>query len=358
MREEACVTKEGSFKRAVRRHASDTGQRYTQAKTDLEGVDRRVFHGTTADRVAAHLKEHYGIEIAAVSSIGTHNEVVFRIDQRDGRAWVARVFPPTRKRARVEGDARILALLARHEFPAERLATDDAVSAFDGQAVLVTELLRGDALDASGAAGFAAWGRLLGRLHALPLDHCADREGGAFGHDPAREGHSAQDLMAAQTYLRAVDGRVAAAHRPRFEWLREQVREADDARGLPEALVHGDLVDHVIDSAAGPTAIHWQASGRGARLADVAFPIWMTLGQEDNLDALMGAYREHVHLVDAELDRLEDVLRIKPLYLVCWYYWRWLEAGYQPNGDERWWHYIDPDGLEKLAAAARLALAR
>lgn len=352
------MTKEGSFKRAVRGHASDTGQRYTEARADLDGVDRRVFHETTADRVAAHLKEHYGIEVSAVSSIGSHNEVVFRIDQRDGRVWVARVFPPARQRARVEGDARILALLARHGFPAERLATEDAVSAFDGQAVLVTDFVSGDPLDASGATGFAAWGTLLGRLHELPLDHCVDREGGAFGHDPAREGHSAQDLMAAHTYLRAVDGRVAAAHRPRFEWLRKQVQEADDARGLPDALVHGDLIDHVIDSAAGPTAIHWQASGRGARLADVAFPIWMTLGEEDNINALMGAYREHVDLTDAELDRMAAVLRIKPLYLACWYYWRSLEAGYQPTGDEGWWHYIDRDGLEKLAAAARLALAR
>ncbi len=32
------MTKHGSFKKVVRRHAHDTGQRYTEALTDLEGL--------------------------------------------------------------------------------------------------------------------------------------------------------------------------------------------------------------------------------------------------------------------------------------------------------------------------------
>lgn len=35
------VTKDASFKRVVRRHGQETGQRYTEALTDLEGLSAR-----------------------------------------------------------------------------------------------------------------------------------------------------------------------------------------------------------------------------------------------------------------------------------------------------------------------------
>ena len=53
----------------------------------------------------------------------------------------ARVFPPRRPRSGVEGDAAILRFLEEHDFPAERLAVDDAVSDFEGRSVLVTEFV-------------------------------------------------------------------------------------------------------------------------------------------------------------------------------------------------------------------------
>ena len=91
-------------------------------------------------------------------------------------------------------------------------------------------------------------GDLLGRLHALPLDESVSRPGGASGEDPSREGSPRQDLLAALAFLDAVDTKVAAAARERFEQLRDQVRSADDGQGLPEALLHGNLLhapDHV-----------------------------------------------------------------------------------------------------------------
>jgi hypothetical protein len=59
------MTKDGSFKKVVQRHARDTGQRYTEALTDLEGLDARLFHKPVAERLAAHLREHYGIDAVA-----------------------------------------------------------------------------------------------------------------------------------------------------------------------------------------------------------------------------------------------------------------------------------------------------
>ena len=173
-------------------------------------------------------------------------------------------FPPARPRAGVEGDAAILRFLEQHDFPAERLAVDDAVSE-RWSAVLVTRFVPGGPLP-EGAAKFAIMGDLLGRLHALPYDESVGRPGGASGDDPGREGTPRQDLLAALAFLDAVDTKVAAAERERFEQLRDKVRSADYGQGLPEALLHGNLLhapDHVVLSELGPVAINWKAAGRG-----------------------------------------------------------------------------------------------
>jgi hypothetical protein len=38
------MIKHGSFKKIGRRHAQATGQRYSEALTDLAGLDARLFH--------------------------------------------------------------------------------------------------------------------------------------------------------------------------------------------------------------------------------------------------------------------------------------------------------------------------
>jgi hypothetical protein len=121
--------------------------------------------------------------------VSQHHDHVFRIDRRDGDPWIARAFSPARPRAGVEGDAAILRFLERHDYPAERLATDDAVSVFDDSTVLVTRLVPGGPLPvASGHKGiekFAIVGDLLGRLHTLPVDESVSRPVGRAGMIPA-----------------------------------------------------------------------------------------------------------------------------------------------------------------------------
>ena len=187
-----------------------------------------------------------------------------------------------------------------------------------------------------GAAKFAMMGELLGRLHALPYDDSVSRPGGASGEDPSREGTPRQDLLAALSFLDAVDTKVAAAERERFEQLRDQVRSADDGHGLPEGLLHGNLLhapDHAVLSEQGPVAINWKASGRGPRLADFAYLIWGTGSwnprrpNQERIDAAVNAYRRHVEPTDDELDRLEAVMYIRTLYLACFGYRRALTNG-------------------------------
>lgn len=346
------MTKDGSFKKVVRRHAAATGQRYTEALTDLEGLSARMHHEPAADRLLAHLRDRYGIDPKAATKLSVHKTYVFRIDRYDGDPWIARAFPPARPRAGVEGDAAVLRFLERHDYPAERLAVDDAVSDFDGSAVLVTRFIEGGQLP-DGPEKFAIMANLLGRLHALPLDESVSRPGGASGEDPSREGTPRQDLLAALAFLDAVDTKVAAVHRERFEQVRDQVRSADDGHGLPEALVHGNLphaVDHALVSGQGPVAFNWKASGRGPRLADFAYLMWVTWLDEELIHAGVDAYRRHVELTDEELDRLEGVMCIRPLYLMGFDYRRHVDR--HRGGEVEW---FDPEYIRSAAAATRAA---
>jgi Ser/Thr protein kinase RdoA (MazF antagonist) len=357
------MTRDASFKKVVRRHAGETGQRYTEALTDLEGLRTRMHHEPVAERLLTHLRDHYGIDPVAATKLSVHKTYVFRIDRSDGDPWVARAFPPARPRAGVEGDAAVLRFLERQDYPAERLAADDAVSDFDGSAVLVTRFVEGGQLP-DGAEKFAMMGELLGRLHALPFDDSVSRPGGASGEDPSREGSPRQDLLAALSFLDAVDTKVAPAERERFERLRAAVLKADDGHGLPEGLLHGNLLhapDHAVLSGQGPVAINWKASGRGPRLADLAYLIWGTGSwnprqpDQNRIDAAVNAYRRHVEPTDDELDRLETVMYIRTLYLVCFGYRRAVTDGVK----FREWGFIWPrDYFTSTAAAARAAFRR
>ena len=320
-------------------------------------------HEPAPARLLAHLRDRYGINPVAATKLSVHKTYVFRIDRTDGEPWVARAFPPARPRAGVEGDAAILRFLERHDYPAERLAVDDAVSDFDGGAVLVTRFIEGVALpDATDK--FAMMGELLGRLHALPCDGSVSRPGGASGEDPSREGTPRQDLLAALAFLDAVDTKIAAADRERFERLRTKVRSADDGRGLPEGLLHGNLLhapDHAVLSEQGPVAINWKASGRGPRLADFAYLIWGTGAwnprrpDQARIDAAVNAYRRHIEPTDDELERLEAVMYVRTLYLVCFGYRRAVNDGVKFR---EWWFIRPPEYFSETAAATRAAFGR
>ena len=357
------MTRDASFKKVVRRHAEETGQRYTEALTDLEGLGARVHHEPAPDRLLAHLRDRYGIDPVAATKLSVHKTYVFRIDRKDGDPWVARAFPPARPRAGVEGDAAILRFLERQGYPAERLAAGDAVSDFDGSTVLVTRFVDGGQLpDSTGK--FAMMGELLGRLHALPYDDSVSRPGGASGEDPSREGSPRQDLLAALSFLDAVDTKVAPDERQRFERLRNKVRTADDGHGLPEGLLHGNLLhapDHALLSEHGPVAINWKASGRGPRLADFAYLIWGTGSwnprqpDPERIDAAVRAYRRHVEPTGDELDRLEAVMYIRTLYLTCFGYRRAVTDGV---AFREWWFIRPPEYFSATAAAVRAAFRR
>ena len=143
------MTKQGSFKRAVRQRAQATGLRYTEARAALEKGRTSPFARTRPVELAAlraHLETRYGIRVTSIAPIDDDPETRPRgswaghypwtlvVKREDGSPWVARVFSsPADTVGRVEGDAEILRFLASHDFPAERLAHDDPVSVLDGE---------------------------------------------------------------------------------------------------------------------------------------------------------------------------------------------------------------------------------
>jgi aminoglycoside phosphotransferase (APT) family kinase protein len=348
------MTKDGSFKKVVRRHAAETGQRYTEAKADLEGVEARMEFAPVAERLVAHLNARYGIAATGATALSQHVHYVMRVERADGEPWVARAFPPARPAIGVEGDAAILQFLERHGYPAERLAVDDPVSDFEGSSVLVTKFVAGEKLpeDLWGTT----MGDLLGRLHAFPLDESVTRPGGAEGGDSSREGSPRQDLLAALSFLDSVDTKVPASDRDQFEAFRERVRAADAGEGLPESLVHGNLLagdpDHALMTDDGPLVVNWKGAGIGPRLADLGWVLW-GCWQETDAIPIIDAYSHHVALTTEELDRLEAVMAIRPLYLSAFGFRRNILKGW----DEDALAFSDPAHLHAVADVVRRRLA-
>ena len=275
---------------------------------------------------------------------------------------------PADKVSRVEGDADILRFLASHDFPAERLAHDEPVSVLNGSGLIVTDFVEGGRpTDAHGRVESPAvlyeMAGLLGRLHTLPAAGGAvARDGGSEEHDGGfYVGRPKQDLAAAMNFMVSVEDAVAPEGREKFEWLRDQVENADDAEGLPEALTHGNY--HVWAAVGTPgnlVIVGWAGSGRGPRLPALAWLIRTAAEASvevalDYVDAVMRGYREHVQLTDKELERLPGVLNIRPLLLACYEYLLIVRRGKTPTLEEGWTRWR-PDFAERLAAQAIASL--
>ncbi|MEV8374845.1 phosphotransferase [Kribbella sp. NPDC056861] len=370
------MTKEGSFKRAVRERAQATGLRYTEARAALEEGRRSPFAQTRPVEFAelrAHLEARYGVGITSIAPIDDDPETrpagswighypwTLVVKREVGSPWIARVFSSAADTVgRVEGDAEILRFLAAHDFPAEKLAHDEPVSVFEGRGVIVTEYLEGGR-PAQSPAVLHELASLLGRLHTLPVAGGAvARDGGAEEHDGAFfVGRPKQDLAAAMSFLVSVEDAVPPEGRETFEWLRDQVEQADNAEGLPEAFTHGNYHGWAAVGRPGDLSIvGWAGSGRGPRLPALA---WLLTtageGDEENLDAAARGYREHVQLTDDELERLPDVLAMRPLWLACLDFREAARKGSTPAKDAGWIGWVaNPEHAQRLAARATKSL--
>ncbi len=360
------MTRQGSFKRAVREHARQSGLRYTEARAAMaRGKPAVPLHRPFEHAVLrAHLEQRYGIRVTSLTALDVHQPATLRVNREGGSPWVARIFSHPADEVRcVEGDVEILRFLAEHDFPAERVAHDEPVSVLDGHGVLVTEFVEGGSPfswtnSQVTPAVQRELAQLLGRLHMLPAAGGAmARDGGSFGHEPGPFlGRPRADLAAAMRSLVGVEDAVAPQGREKFEWLRDQVESADDGEGLPEAFTHGNFhAKCAVGKPGNLVIVGWAGSGRGPRLPALGWLLWTTHGRQDQIDAIARAYREHVQLGDEEIDRLGGVINMRSLYLVCHDYAASVRKGHTPTLDEPGflsWRPADGERLAELAIAA------
>ncbi|QDP96357.1 phosphotransferase [Microlunatus elymi] len=373
------MTKQSSFKRVARERARATGQRYTQARADLELANRQEFiHSRPFEQVAlkAHLEEHYRIKISSILPIDDdpatrpngswpgHYPSTLVVKHNGGQPWIVRIFSSSADLvSRVQGDAEILRFLATHDFPAERIAHDDPVTVLDGKGMIVTRFIEGGRPSASSPALWFEMAELLARLHTLPAaDGAVARDGGAEEHDGGfHVGRPKEDLAASMSFLVSVENKVDDASAEKFEWLRDQVENADDAEGLPEALTHGNYHPWAAVGTPGDIAIvGWAGSGRGPRLPALAW-LLRTAAERNgdaNVDAVMRGYSRHIRLTDEEFDRLPSILNLRPLWLECLGFRMALNDGRPPQLDEGWMQPASVTFAERLATQAAAAARR
>lgn len=213
---------------------------------------------------------------------------------------------------------RVLRFLAAQGFPAERRAHPEPTSETDGRAVLVTKFIPGRPWPTTTPAAWRELGDLAGRVHALAAPAGpAQRRAGSLHHLPDYEGGPERDLAAAAGMLADLDGRVPEEHKATYEALLELLPRGDDCTGLPDSFVHPDLAEpNTIAAPGGPVLVDWAGAGRGPRLASLAM-LLRSAGPR-NAASVMRGYAQHQQLTADELDRLEGVLWIRPLWFSAW----------------------------------------
>jgi predicted esterase len=222
-----------------------------------------------------------------------------------GPDLVARAFGAEVEAATVHAAARVLSALAGTPFPAERCAGDRPVLPLgDGRHLLVTEYV--EPVPAPGPGFLLAW--CAGLLARLAARSAADLPSGGGWH---RLGATPAGEIAAALRLGGQLGPPAGE-------LVDTLADADDGDGLPEALIHADLVppNAVPRGDQPPVIIDWIGAGRGPRAWPLAFLLFAAgpRGARRTLDR----YARTIALSEEELLRLPGMLIARPLALDLW----------------------------------------
>jgi methyltransferase (TIGR00027 family) len=277
----------------------------------------RVFHRRGLDSLSGHLAEAYGITADGLDEIDVG---VFKVRHAGGPDWIARVFPAERPAEVTRAEAELLKALRAVGFPAEPPAAPEPVTMLDGQAVMVTELVPGRLIEVTSATA-RAMGELLAALHELELETPAAQRPGGGWHHLVLAGGPSDELAAIRRLVADSASRVPLGEEVQYAELVAALDRADDARGLPEALLHPDFVPYNLigSRGGGYTLIDWAGAGRGPRLWSLAFLLWaLRHSRAADVNEALAAYTERIELTGEELERLGQVLLVRPLVFACW----------------------------------------
>jgi Ser/Thr protein kinase RdoA (MazF antagonist) len=146
------------------------------------------------------------------------------------------------------------------------------------------------------------------------------RDGGAWHH--LADGRPAAELAAARELLDEVGRLVPARQRALSDLLREELAAVDDGDGLPVAFVHADYVlANIVATDDGElVAVDWAGAGQGPRAWALAFLLWSAGygGDLARVDRVVAGYRHVASLEPAELERLPEIVRARPIVFECW----------------------------------------
>lgn len=242
---------------------------------------------------------------AAIDDVESLDVDVFRLRRDPGSDWVVRVVDDRVGRTPLETAAGVLTALADTKFPAERCAGRQPVLTVD-TADTIAHLLVTDYVDPGPEPkpGFVlAWcAGLLARLATRTAENLP--AGGGWhrlGTTPTAEVDAALALADESSSIPTE--------------LLDALAEADDGTGLPQALIHPDLVpaNAIPQGGNPPVIIDWIGVGRGPRLWPLAFLLYSAGPAAAHL--VLERYLRVVALTEAEWERLPALMQTRALTL-------------------------------------------
>lgn len=295
------------------------------------------------------LAEEYGAKhVRLTPFFAAPDHAIYRVDRADGAAWVLRHL--SIKHPDVEGDAEILRIV-RH-LPVEQLVeTRDGrgTTRAAGRSVIVTRLEAGPPATPSPTI-LRQVGATLGAVHQLQPQEIT-----RWADSLPRE-----DLSLARRYLADIADDVPADQRGPYERLQRDLAATNDCEDLPHTLVHSDChLANVIDAPRGAVLIDWQGAGQGPALASLGWFLYSAAVQSPEgpatafeparVAAVLSGYGQYRTLTQAELLRLADAIRFRPLVIATREFRQSIKARTPATAIGWWSRYTEAEAVAQRA---------
>jgi Ser/Thr protein kinase RdoA (MazF antagonist) len=293
------------------------------------------------------LTEAYGLHdvvLHPTSGGSESDKLVFRLAQGD-KNFILRVYPPENRRSNAVALTSVLHLLEKAHYPAERcLAAVDGASFVlaDGWRLVLTSYVEGIPTDQI-ATPYHELGAILGRLHVL-----FTAEQLALHVIPVAERSMEAEMAMSLDDLLAVELPVPPQFMPFREELLAAMAAIDRCTDLLDVLIHNDFQPgNIVQAADGSlTVIDWDGAGRCPAILDLGYlissihPVGESRPDAARIQAVMAGYSQHYQLSPAELERLPDAIRFRPITYLTSDFAAYITGDNQP----------DPSYLKALAA--------
>lgn len=308
------------------------------------------------------LERHYDAQGPSLHPLVRREEKrAYRVEREQGEPWVLHAYPVGGWSDSALGQAAVLSFLEERRYPASRLVgTRDSTPVVEHQGwrVIVTTFTEGTST-AYSPSSLRLLGAALGRLHALS-PAAATRATPAL---PVAGMRPANEVRWALGRITAVEQRVPAALRERYDTLIAALHRIHDCEDLPKVVIHNDChPGNTVQTPAGQVIlIDWEGAGFGPAVVDVGFLLvscdtespWTPPLPPDpaRVRTVVEGYCRHHALTTAELDRLPDAMRFRSLVFGASSFADAIEVGRREEEDGWWWRRYQ--AVDELAARAR-----